>query len=75
MTLEHARAMRTQIVRSLAKKVRDRSYDEIYVDLGSSYLPAVDGLQSYVEGHQRIYYGHGRIGERLRSLREWLLEA
>jgi hypothetical protein len=45
---------------------------EVYVDLGQDYRPTVEGLADLFKGSQ-VTYAHGRIGERLKYLKDWLL--
>lgn len=48
-------------------------YASVYIDLGQDYLPAIDGIESLCHGTS-IVYAQGRIGQRLSSLKRWLIE-
>ena len=43
---------------------------EMYVDLGRTYLAALDGF--VMPADLRVVFAKGRVGERLRGLIDWL---
>lgn len=46
---------------------------QIFVNLGSAYLKAVQGIEEFTEG--KIIYASGRLGERAKQMKEWILHA
>lgn len=70
MATELANELNEDVVSAVASKVREDNYDEVWVNLGKDYLPAVDGLEDavdvpieYIEG-----CGIGMKGKRLKHL-------
>lgn len=70
MDTELANELNEDVVNAVASKVREDSYDKVWVNLGKDYLPAVDGLEDaidvpiqYIEG-----CGIGMKGKRLKHL-------
>lgn len=49
------------------------NYDEIYVDLGKTYLLAIGGFEQFFL-NSNIVYAKGGIGQRLGQLKRWLEE-
>jgi hypothetical protein len=71
MTSERAIALNARILEELRSLVGRRDYNEVYIDLGRDYLPAIRGCAEVFSG-LRVIYAEGRIGERLKGLRDWL---
>ena len=75
MTPDRARALRPQALQALEDVLASGEYEVLYLDLGRDYLPAVEGWEALARKYNlTVYQARGRIGERLRALREWLLE-
>ncbi len=75
MTRTRARELRPQVLQALEKLLATGQYDTLYLDLGQDYLPAVEGWEHLARKYGVAYQqARGRIGQRLRALRQWLLE-
>lgn len=71
MTSKRAIALNARILEELRSLIGQRDYTEVYIDLGGDYLPAIRGCAEAFSG-LRVTYAEGRIGERLKGLRDWL---
>ncbi len=75
MTRTRARELRPQVLQALEKLLATGQYDTFYLDLGQDYLPAVEGWEHLARKYGVAYQqARERIGQRLRALRQWLLE-
>ncbi|MCU4751941.1 peroxide stress protein YaaA [Halobacteria archaeon AArc-curdl1] len=70
MDTERASELNDTVVGSIANKVSEAGYDNIWINLGKDYLPAVEGIESavnvpvnYIQGS-----GIGMKGKRLKQL-------
>lgn len=73
MNHDQAIALKAQIMQKLQEVATQKRYNEIYVELGQEYLAAIDDLDQ-VFCQTTIIYAHGRIGERLAKLKQWLTQ-
>ena len=73
MTRNRAAELQPQVSQRLRDLLQANTYDEIYVDLGQDYWPAVQDLECHF-GNNSIVYAKGRIGQRLANLKSWLLK-
>jgi hypothetical protein len=71
MGKQRAEELRPKVRRELEKCLGKGKFSEIYIDLGHDYLPAIEGFTA--PSGVSLLMARGRIGERLRSLKEWLL--
>lgn len=71
MTRAKADKMRSTNKRVLEKMIRENSYNEIYINLGKDYLPAIS-LDSLEILGTHVVIAEGPIGKRLQSLKNWL---
>jgi len=75
MIPERARELRPQALATLQDLLASGEYEEMYIDLGRDYLPAIEGWEALAQAHKvHAHLAQGRIGQRLRALRQWLLE-
>ncbi len=72
MNHKRARELKAQVMQSLKAYARKITYSEVYVDLGQDYHLAVEGIEELFKGSQ-VIYADGRIGERLKRLKNWLV--
>ena len=70
MDTGRANELNDEVIRCLSKKIEKNEYDEVWINLGKDYLPAVDGIEAavdvpiqYIEGS-----GIGMKGKRLKNL-------
>ncbi len=73
--MNHKRAdeLNAQVRQKLQTYAIKADYQEVYVDLGQDYLPAIEGLTEFFTGSQ-VSFAQGRIGERQGKLKKWLME-
>jgi hypothetical protein len=71
MTSKRAITLNAQILERMRSFIARGGYSEVYIDLGRDYLPAIRGCAEAFSG-LRVIYAKGRIGERLKGLRDWL---
>lgn len=71
MTRERARELQAQTMQTLQIYARQHSYEEVYVDLGQDYYPAI-GDVSKLFVNASIICAQGKIGKRLARVKHWL---
>lgn len=71
MRTERAAELNDQVVRQLVDKVHSQSYEEIWLNLGFDYLPAVNGLQDAVDVPVSRIEGEG-IGAKGKQLKRFV---
>lgn len=74
MTEALAAEMNSGVLGKLENEISDCPPSEVYMDLGALYLPAVHGLDCLLSSRFiPLRRASGRIGERLRRLKEWIV--
>ena len=73
MDYTRARELNGPILNKLEKIISKTSYESILVNLGSTYMTAISGLEKIVPYTTKIQFLKGRIGERKRDMKEWIL--
>ena len=73
MTPARARELEPRVFRVLAYIAHGGRFDEVYIEVGQDYLPALPGEEVlwFFFGCP-VRYGRGTIGKRARALKEWL---
>ena len=71
MTPERARELSTEITAKLEKILINGCYDEIFINLGKTYMLALEESENILDEYN-VYWGSGQIGERLHQLKTWL---
>jgi cytoplasmic iron level regulating protein YaaA (DUF328/UPF0246 family) len=71
MTWEMAKGMSGSVYTSLANTLKTNQYEEVMINLGKQYTIALSESQD-VLADQKVRYANGRIGERIKQLKEWL---
>ncbi len=72
MTRKRAVELQFQVAEILKIHLQKIIYDEIYVDLGQDYWPAIEKSVKLFDTTS-VSYAEGRIGQRLATLKRWLL--
>ena len=72
MNSKRASELKAQVTPVLQTYARQSIYSEVYVDLGQVYSPAIEGFTDLFKG-SLVTCANGRIGERLKYLKDWLL--
>jgi len=73
MDYTRARELNEPILSKLENIIYTTSYERILVNLGSTYMAAISGLEKIVPNKTKIRLLKGRIGERKRDMKEWVL--
>lgn len=75
MTEERAQALQQQVGAALDAVLRAHHFDEVFVNMGQSYLLAVTTSQelAYLREQGRVRYASGGIGVRMMQMKNWLL--
>lgn len=71
MTQKRAAELQPLVTEKLHNHLQENTYDEIYVDLGQDYWPAINETANLFDTTS-VIYAKGRIGQRLASLKGWL---
>ncbi len=71
MNSKRASQLKPLVIQALKNYVREKAYRQVYVDLGQDYSTVVEGLEDLFSD-STIIYARGRIGERLKNLKNWL---
>jgi lipocalin len=71
MTPEKAKELSTEITEKLEKIFRNRYYEEIFINLGKTYMLALEEPKNMLGGYN-VYQASGQVGERLHQLKTWL---
>lgn len=74
LKMNEARAveLQTKVLQEFRTQLDGRRYDEIFINLGKQYMKALDGIQDYVPETTKLIIAEGRIGQRLKQMKEWL---
>jgi hypothetical protein len=70
MTKQKARSLHSQILSHLRDLFSNNDYQEIFVNLGKDYLPAIKGIEDSVSCP--IVHAEGRIGEKMGAMKRWI---
>jgi hypothetical protein len=73
MDRSRAVELKEQVTQTLENYSSRKAYSEVYLELGKDYHLAVDRMQD-IFPVSKLLFSQGRIGERLRNLRCWLIE-
>lgn len=72
MTCARMNQLKPQIMSALQRRAEHEHYVEIYVDLGQDYALVLEGIEELFRDSV-VTWSRGRIGERLRQLKEWII--
>lgn len=75
MRMSDARAAELQpsVTSQLKERFAEHAYDEVFINLGKQYEKALDGIETYMPNTTQMTIAEGRIGQRLKQMKEWLL--
>ncbi|MDW7726578.1 MAG: hypothetical protein SCH70_05600 [Candidatus Methanoperedens sp.] len=71
MTSERAKELQNQVMVQFKELFKDKSYNEIFVNLGKTYTFALEESRNLLDDYN-VSWGYGQIGERLHQLKTWL---
>jgi len=72
MTKQKALELQPLVLRNLKHRLHDKEYDEIFVNLGKSYLSAIDGFESFLTPKTEVIFAKGGIGKKMAQMKAWL---
>jgi len=73
MTEERALELRPDVLNSLEEFLKDKNYEEIFVNLGKTYLLALNGFEKFLPDKTKVIYAEGGIGQKMKKMKEWLI--
>lgn len=73
MTEERALKLRFDALNELEEFFKDKNYEEIFVNLGKTYLLAIDGFERFLPEKTKVVYAKGGIGQKMKEMKEWLV--
>lgn len=71
LTVARAAELKESISKKLTELLQKNNYSDIYCDIGSVYFKVLPS--QFMESNELIEVAKGRIGERLKNLKAWLL--
>lgn len=74
MTVKRANELKGRVSKALRSLINENNYSDVLINLGKNYLYALDGFRadSTERENSKITFLEGRIGERLKKMKEWL---
>jgi hypothetical protein len=72
MTGERAIELQDSVGGKLGAIVRDKGYQEIFVNLGKGYLPVLGDCEALAD--MKVVYASGGIGHKMAQMRKWILK-
>ncbi len=73
MTKERAEELNPKILSSFESLLSNIDYEAVFINLGNDYMPSITGLESIISHDTKLYYAKGRVGERKKRMKEWIL--
>jgi len=73
MTEQQALKLRFDVLNELEEFFKDKNYEEIFVNLGKTYLLAIDGFERFLPEKTKVVYAEGGIGQKMKEMKEWLV--
>jgi cytoplasmic iron level regulating protein YaaA (DUF328/UPF0246 family) len=71
MTHNRAQELHDRTIQKLKELISQEKYDEIFINMGKDYLPAIKGIETLVECP--VVFAKGRIGEKMAAMKQWLI--
>jgi len=65
--------LRPQVLRDLKKAFQGSEYSEVFINLGKTYLLAINGLREMAGHNVQIESACGGIGSKSKRMKQWLL--
>lgn len=72
MTEERAAKLQPKVIAKLKAIIAGRSYDEIFIHAGRTYLQALNGFREAIQFETKVTIASGPPGQRLAEMRNWL---
>jgi cytoplasmic iron level regulating protein YaaA (DUF328/UPF0246 family) len=74
MTIKRALELQPEMRQTLDKITKNNNYSEIFIFAGYEYLISLEPINKCNPHKDHIRVAKGRIGEKLKSLKEWALK-
>lgn len=74
MNKQIAESINNGVAQKLRKRILNKKYENIFINIGSDYTLAVNGFNKNLPRNIKILYANGKIGERLSQMKKWLEE-
>ena len=71
MTIQRANVLHDSIMKRLKKFLEGKKFDEVHLNMGKTYLKAIEGYENLFHGSKIIYDPRG-IGCKMQSMKIWL---
>jgi len=55
------------------KDIKNKSYKEIFVNLGKEYMIAIKGFEKFIPSSTEIIIAEGGIGRKMKQMKNWLI--
>jgi len=72
MDKRRAKLLNKQIISNFKEYFKNKSYKEIFVNLGKEYMIAIKGFEKYIPSSTEIIIAEGRIGKKMKQMKNWL---
>lgn len=72
MNESRAVELQTNVLQKIKMLLEKHEYDEIFINLGKQYMKALDGIQVHISETTKLIIAEGKIGQRLKQMKEWL---
>jgi cytoplasmic iron level regulating protein YaaA (DUF328/UPF0246 family) len=72
MTKQRALELQTQVSHDLDQYLSQTNYQEIFVNMGQTYLLVIACSEERKKLHGKIVYATGGIGKKMAQMKEWL---
>jgi hypothetical protein len=72
MTLKQSRELHSQVLPKLKDILHNNHYDELFLNLGHTYLQALIGYEQIVPNSTKVFISQGSQGRRQAELQSWL---
>lgn len=72
MDKKRAFELHGQVLNDLKELLSTKNYEEIFINLGKDYLPALEGIENAVTCP--VTYAEGRIGEKMKAMKNWIIK-
>lgn len=72
MTRERAIELQAQVSADLDRALAQKDYQEVFVNLGKTYLLALTASQELSRLGNRVQYAQGGIGKKMAQMKRWL---
>ncbi len=74
MTNDHARELRQTVSGELDRHLQQNDYSEIFVNLGRTYMIAIEQSTEIQRQSQRVIHATGGIGSKKGQMKRWICE-